>query len=263
MKISAIMPVYNAEKYLARAMDRLRAQTLKDIEIICIDDGSTDESPAILKQYAARDSRIKIISRKNQGVASARNAGIKAATGDYVHFMDADDEVDADWYETLLAAAAAADADVAAGGFEEEGRRTIIYKTSRVYETMREKFAGTMAVFRGFCWRYLIRRDLIIKNKLKFQDFIVLEDMLFVLEMLRLANRVVSAPGPLYRYRMNRDSCINTTDRARAAMRRKQFCEARILVRNFIRSHGLWHHKLHWWNKLPFGLANRKTIAAG
>ncbi|MBR6327686.1 MAG: glycosyltransferase family 2 protein, partial [Alphaproteobacteria bacterium] len=91
VKISVIMPVYNVEKYLERCLSSICHQTYQNIEIICIDDGSTDKSLEILKQFQARDERIKIIAQQNQGASKARNKGLTEATGSYIYFMDSDD----------------------------------------------------------------------------------------------------------------------------------------------------------------------------
>lgn len=91
-KVSVIIPVYNAEKYLEECLESVICQTLNDIEIICIDDGSTDFSLKILEEYAIQDNRIKILSQKNRGAGEARNVGIKSALGEFVAFMDADDK---------------------------------------------------------------------------------------------------------------------------------------------------------------------------
>ena len=93
-KISVIIPVYNVEKYLGQCLDSVVNQTFKDIEIICIDDGSTDSSLDILKKYAQIDSRIIIINSENNGVSEARNKGIERAKGDYIYFIDGDDYID-------------------------------------------------------------------------------------------------------------------------------------------------------------------------
>ncbi len=91
IKISVIIPVYNAEKYLRECLDSIVKQTLQEIEIICIDDGSTDNSLAVLREYERKDERLKIIEQANSGAGVARNAGMKAARGEYLAFMDADD----------------------------------------------------------------------------------------------------------------------------------------------------------------------------
>lgn len=95
-KISVIIPCYNVEKYLDKCMQSILSQTLSDIELICINDGSTDDSLKLLNQYAASDSRITVINKKNEGVGIARNCGLKLATGEYVYFVDPDD-----WLENL------------------------------------------------------------------------------------------------------------------------------------------------------------------
>ena len=88
VQVSIIVPVYNVEKYLSKCLESLINQTLKDIEIICVNDGSTDNSLSILKEYANKDSRIKIIDKQNEGVSVARNTGIEVATGEYLMFVD-------------------------------------------------------------------------------------------------------------------------------------------------------------------------------
>lgn len=101
-KLSIIVPVYNVEKYLAGCLDSLLAQTLKDIEIICVDDGSTDNSPEILKQYAQKDERIRIVTKENGGLSSARNAGLDVTTTEFITFIDSDDYVSSNTYELAL-----------------------------------------------------------------------------------------------------------------------------------------------------------------
>ena len=91
LKISVIMPVYNVEKYLRQALDSMVLQTYKNLEIICVNDGSTDGSAQILEEYAARDKRIRVITQKNQGLSTSRNHAYDIATGDYVYFIDSDD----------------------------------------------------------------------------------------------------------------------------------------------------------------------------
>ena len=100
-KCSIIIPVYNVEKYLPKCLDSIVNQTYKNIEIICINDGSTDNSLKILEEYAQKDERIKIINQENQGVSVARNVGIDNATGDYILFVDSDDWIDRDTCKIL------------------------------------------------------------------------------------------------------------------------------------------------------------------
>lgn len=95
-KISVVIPVYNVENYLRQCLDSVINQTLDDIEIICVNDGSTDSSPDILEEYSRKDSRIRIISQENMGLSGARNTGMKYIKGEYVYFLDSDDYIELD-----------------------------------------------------------------------------------------------------------------------------------------------------------------------
>ncbi len=110
--VSVVIPCYNTQEYLAETLDSAIAQTLSDIEIICVDDGSTDDTPKILKQYAANDKRIKVITQKNSGVVTARNVAIAAARGEYIYTLDSDDIITPDCLEKLYAAMTAGKGDV-------------------------------------------------------------------------------------------------------------------------------------------------------
>ncbi|MCQ2958500.1 MAG: glycosyltransferase, partial [Candidatus Gastranaerophilales bacterium] len=111
-EVSVIMPVYNTEKYLRECLDSIINQTLKDIEIICVDDGSKDDSGKILDEYAQKDNRIKVIHNKNQGAAPSRNQGISIAQGKYLSILDSDDIFDTNMLELLFNKAEQNDADI-------------------------------------------------------------------------------------------------------------------------------------------------------
>ena len=121
VKISVVIPVYNVEKYLEQCLDSVIAQSFEDIEVICVNDGSTDSSLEILKRYADNDSRIKIISQKNKGAGAARNVGIENAAGEYVYFMDSDDYLNSDAFERL-------------NGFLDDEPDFVMFKISNFYE---------------------------------------------------------------------------------------------------------------------------------
>lgn len=115
-KVSVVIPIYNVEKYLRQCLDSVVNQTLKDIEIICINDGSTDNSLDILEEYAQDDDRIKIVNLKeNMGVSNARNKGIEHASGEYIGFVDPDDYIDTDFYGKLYKKASETNADIVKG----------------------------------------------------------------------------------------------------------------------------------------------------
>jgi glycosyltransferase involved in cell wall biosynthesis len=114
-KVSVVVPIYNVEKYLRQCLDSIAGQTLRDIEIILVNDGSTDKSPEIIKEFAKRDKRIKVINQKNGGLGKAYNAGIDAASGEYIGFVESDDWIEPDMYEILHDLAKKNGADVAKG----------------------------------------------------------------------------------------------------------------------------------------------------
>ena len=114
-KVSVVVPIYKVERYLGNCIESLIGQTLKDIEIILVDDGSPDNCPSICDEYAAKDGRIKVIHKPNGGVSAARNDGLKAATGEYIIFCDSDDWMELDAFEVLYEAATTNDSDIAIG----------------------------------------------------------------------------------------------------------------------------------------------------
>ena len=115
--ISVIVPVYNVEKYLRECLESLICQTLEDIEIICINDGSTDSSLAILEEFAAKDARIKIINKENSGYGASMNAGLNAAAGEYIGIIESDDFADKKMFEDLYNLALKNDADIVKSDF--------------------------------------------------------------------------------------------------------------------------------------------------
>ena len=126
--ISIIIPVYNVSKYLRACLDSVINQTYKDLEIICINDGSTDDSLEILKEYANKDNRIIIIDKKNAGVSAARNDGIDRAGGEYLFCIDSDDYIDNDYLETYVRAIEKEDYDIVVGGFRRPNENGKIVK---------------------------------------------------------------------------------------------------------------------------------------
>ena len=105
IKVSVVLPVYNVERYLQQCMDGILGQTLKEIEVICIDDGSADGSLGILREYERRDSRVQVLTGENHGAAAARNRGMERACGEYLIFLDSDDYIDKNYFQLLVAKA--------------------------------------------------------------------------------------------------------------------------------------------------------------
>ena len=191
VKVSVVVPVYNAEKYLERCLDSLRKQTLKDIEIICVNDGSTDGSGEILAEYAAHDKRFKVITQENQYIGAARNRGIEAARGEYVGFVDSDDWVSPNYFEDLYNAAKKYNTDVAiaeqayAINSQPQWWRNL-YGLDKAQNILRareniglllqnKKTAAAIDICRiargGYVWDKIFRRNFLNEHNLRFSLF--------------------------------------------------------------------------------------------
>lgn len=239
-KISVVVPVYNVEKFLDQCLGSLVKQTYQNLEILIIDDGSTDGSDVIYKKYAIKDNRIKIIKQKNAGVSAARNTGIKYATGDWVHFIDSDDYIDVDYYEKMIAAAGNYLPDILAGGVISQNSNlyNIQYKTKCVLCSPTEKFLQTNALKNCVVWRYLFRRDFLVKNKLVFPVGRIYEDMLFVPNAIILANYIITVPGANYHYVFNENSILHKPD---TDEKKANYVFAENNLNQFIQKHNLTH----------------------
>lgn len=226
VKISVIVPVYNAERYLRECMDSLLAQTFKDLEIICVDDGSTDGSAAILSDYVQRDDRFVVVRQQNRGAGMARNKGLEVAHGEYVIFLDADDFFALDLLEKLYARAIRAEADIVICN----GRafNTVSGRYRDVANYLRASLVKGMPVFsrrdipdhiltvtNPVPWNKLFRRGFLLREQLRFQPLQNCNDLYMVLLSLCVAERISSIDEPLVSYREN--SGRNLQSRKRAA----------------------------------------------
>lgn len=223
-KISVIIPVYNGEKYLVRCWNTLKSQTFKDWQAIFVDDGSKDKTGKILEKYAGADKRVVVIHKKNMGVSSARNDGIKRAKGEYIHFMDVDDEIDADYYENMLKFAG--DSDIVCSGFVSNSKHSsnLVYKRYRVLKTLFGKLFWGQSLIKSFVWRYLFKTEFIKKNKLQFDTSLISqEDAVFVLNALLISGQMVIVPNTNYHYLFNADSALNKKGREHRKKLKQQY----------------------------------------
>lgn len=198
-KISVVVPVYNVAPYLARCLDSLVAQTLSDIEIICIDDKSTDNSLEILQEYKNKYPQIHVIALdKNSGVATARNAGIDAARGKYLGFVDSDDYIDADFYEKLYATAKKENADMVRGNVK------IVQYDGSIFTDHNEIKDVQKHGKWHFCWQWwtaIYRAKMIKDAGLKFPtDVISGQDTVFLTACLNSTNTVAVRTDVFYNY---------------------------------------------------------------
>lgn len=207
-KISVIMPVYNVEKFLPQCLDSIVNQTFGDFELICINDGSTDGSLQILRDYAKKDERIHIISQINKGLSAARNAGLNFATGEYITFVDSDDWADLNLFEKLCDAAKKYDADIVCGEIlrkypSGKTRDKLRLKEEKLYTTVNEKFAVFEIPRKCYAFSRLYRRSKIQEFNLYFKEGVFFEDAGFVFRAFYYLEKAVSVPGTFYYYRVN------------------------------------------------------------
>lgn len=218
VKVSVIVPVYNVEIYLADCLDSVLQQTLKDIEIICINDGSTDKSPEILAEYARKDSRIIIISQENKGLGSARNRGLEVATGEYVAFLDSDDWVDKDYYEKLYNTAVKYGAEIACSGYkrcsEKEERIWLKFKNERIYTKAEDKYRVVKMPKSCYVWNKIYKLSL-LKMKNLFFTCVFVEDVMFSHQALFFLPKMVTVPDTYYNYRKNNFSFVATPSKVK------------------------------------------------
>ena len=210
-KISVIVPVYNTEKFLPTCLESIINQTYQNLEIIIINDGSTDSSLTLCEQYQKQDKRIKIINKKNEGQAIARNTGIKESTGNYIHFIDSDDFISLNYYENMLKAGEKTNADILIGGIynEKSPHLSFKFKNLNCYTSTLDKLEKTLITTYHYAWRYLIKREFITKNNLQFIPKRLMEDGPFIIKAAILANKIITVPKVEYFYRYNHNSIMN------------------------------------------------------
>lgn len=225
-EISVIVPVYNVENYLNECLDSLVNQSFRDIEIICVDDGSTDKSSDILKEYEKKDKRIKVISQKNQGLGASRNNGLKKACGKYIYFLDSDDYIDLTALEKLHNNAVLNKSDIVLFKFQTFDNSKNIHKRGVEFRiddefgdidynnfTFTYKDAKRHVMNSAFsaCLK-LYRKDFI--DSIEGFDFPInlnFEDVPTHVKVMLNASRISFVPEFLYYYRSNPDSILNST----------------------------------------------------
>ena len=243
-KISAIVPVYNTEQYLERCLDSLINQTFKDIEIICINDGSPDNSLSILKRYQAKDSRIKIITKENEGPSCARNDGLKLASGEYTSFVDSDDWIDLDFYEKLYSAAKKYDADIAACGIKRlrsyKWKYHLKIEKEEFTEDNNRKFVLCDVPEKCYVWNKIYRTSEIKKYNLGFEPDTYFEDRMFTCQVLVNMKKLVVVPEIYYNYWTNSNSIVKT----KSDKKQRDFDYTNKKMMDFLKEHNinLDHH---------------------
>ena len=219
--ISVIVPVYNVENYLVKCLDSIINQTLTDIEIICVNDGSTDTSRQILETYKRKDSRIKIIDKQNGGLSSARNAGFKHATGEYISYIDSDDWVDITMLEKLYKNIKKHDGEIAICAVHQydDTKKELCEPQSyfsletfdKTFDDKTFTYMDTKEFLNDVCvmaWNKLYKKSFLDKCEATFPEGLIFEDGPFFFSIFFKAKKVSIIRDFLYYYRINRQGSI-------------------------------------------------------
>ena len=214
-KVSVIIPVYNVEKYLRECLDSVVNQTIKDIEIICVNDGSTDGSLDILNEYCSNDDRFVIINQENQGLSVARNNGLNSASGDYVAFIDSDDYLlSNDYFEKLYSACEKYNADIAVASIirGNEKKSKYIYKIDKeeVAIDYKDKLLLCDVPDSNYVWNKLYKRESLLATGIIFPPGTLYEDLYYTHKVLYYMDKVVTVCGVDYFYRKRQGSIVKT-----------------------------------------------------
>lgn len=242
VKVSVIIPVYKTEQYLSRCVESVIKQTYANLEIILVDDGSPDRCPEICDSFAEQDHRIKVIHKSNGGLSDARNAGIEAASGDYIAFVDSDDYIDSKMIEILLQCAIDMGADISVCNYyrvQEDGRTTyhkkaVIEKEMTNLEAMEDIFTESN-LCEVITWNKLYASSLFKDTGIRFPVGKIHEDNFTTYKLFYEAHKVVYIDFPLYYYLQRGDSIMGRN----FDERRLQVLEATVQTKEFVSEHHL------------------------
>lgn len=246
--ISVIVPVYNVDQYLNRSIDSILSQTYTDIEVLLVDDGSTDCSGKICDEYANKDSRVRVFHKINEGVSSARNVGLDNAKGQWITFVDADDWIDKNMYQKLYNTAVSTQADIVLCSFYEYhglGKTFLIEAISTESDKI-EILRNYILSFTSLC-NMLVSRNLYVDNNLRIpKDINNCEDFWLTVRLFYYAKKIYSLHIPLYYYnRENVNSILNNPNEER---RNSEYLSY-IDTINFFQSNGvlnLYEKEISW-----------------
>lgn len=242
-KVSIIVPVHNAEKYLNKCMASLLEQSLRDIEVVVVEDGSSDQSEQILRAFAQTDERIKlIICRKASGnPGMPRNIGLSVASGEYVGFVDSDDWVELNMYDALYAAALENNADIASASHFHRHQGRASTKLSINYREIGPNETDRRGVFDSEylsnVWNRIYRRDFLERNRILFPEIYLSEDLCFSFVCHALALRTCAVDGSYYHYNYDR---MGSTTSLRKGKRGFAIIESFDEIRRYFSAHGLY-----------------------
>ena len=216
-KISVIIPFYNAQNYIEKCLNCILQQTFKEIEIICINDGSTDNSENIIEKFRHKDNRITLINQSKENAGAARNKGIDAARGEFLCFVDADDFFELDMLEEAYCKISQDQSDIVIYGnyiFDEQTQQDISKNLPQEKYVSSSPFSPNIFKEELFlitspnAWTKLFRKSLIDKYKLHFENLVHTNDFTFVYTAMSLAKKISILKKPLVHYRRNTEKCL-------------------------------------------------------
>lgn len=231
--ISVIIPTYNASVYVSQCLETVLAQSYINLEVIVVDDGSEDDTVQLVKRYP-----VKLIQQENQGAAAARNAGIIAATGEYIHFMDVDDLINLEFYERMLEAIVSVNADMACCGYVHERLPsfTSIVTEKFLYVSTDDKMRFTNVFHQGNVWKYLYRLAFLKRNNILFDvQLRNAHDKVFALQAVYYSNKIISVPGAVYHYKERSNSLVTSLSREKRRIRNRSIKAANEFCKKFAR----------------------------
>lgn len=230
-KVSIIIPAYNVENYITECLLSIVKQTLKDIEIIVINDGSTDNTGELISEFAQLDPRINYISQSNSGQSATRNLGLKIAKGEYISFVDSDDWIDNHFLEKLYNSAISNDCDIAIATIIRKRKHfqkyRVLYREEKICVNLNEKIKACDIPHCCYVWNKIYKRKLLENS-----DFLVgryYEDVLWLPEIIKKAKKIVTVPNINYYYRVNASSTVKSVQSLKkqedAYLAKKFICE--------------------------------------
>ncbi|WEL48464.1 glycosyltransferase [Enterococcus casseliflavus] len=204
--LTIVVPIYNAAEHLTRCIDSITANTFRNFELLLINDGSTDNSLEILKEKEMEDSRIKVITKINEGVSKTRNLGIKEATGKFIMFIDNDDYIEKDYIQTFIDNCIKNDADLVIGGYKRVNKSKIMFS-----DFPRDCDWGKYVILAP--WAKIYNRQILIDNNILFLDYPIGEDVYFNLKVFSNTKKIVSIDYIGYNWYFNGNSISNTSQK--------------------------------------------------
>ena len=241
IKLSIIIPVYNAAQFLDKCIQSILHQSLKDFELILVNDGSKDNSLEICQKYVTQDERIKLFDQENSGQSKARNVGIENASGEYITFVDSDDWLDTDFYEKLINACDKYNAEISCASIlrvrKHSKKYRIKYTKEEVFEKPQEKIDVAHVPDMCYVWNKVYKKEFLDRINLKFIEGMFFEDVDFVTRAVYFSNKLVTVPNTFYHYWTNQNSTVKTmkiSDKKRA-----DSLKSKEMVLKFFKEHNL------------------------